>query len=348
MRIGFEIIAILEGAGLALVAIDRHQPRPGLAEHRAPFASGRKAGAAEAAQARRRRAPSADLPFSIRRSAGASAARSRRLSHRRRNRHSWADARGYRRPSPPPARSHGWRGRQSDGRPRPPARCRSGRRRARAPRGCRDRRCPAIRCSNFSAPSIAQVSESQTRMVSGGILGSPFLHDIEMRVEGRGLEHFRKRQLHLVGERGEMGGGNLVISVLDQMQMLDQEVAPPRPVAEQKFDLMRGGRIDLATLGGRFGPLASLAGMFERADLLHIMTHWNVSLELLVFARCRPILVCGMPHAKKKEWPEQADKYQGRAALAALPRPVSGARSCAKIVPCMIRTSRPDGTPGRG
>ena len=52
MRIGFEIIAILEGAGLALVAVDRHQPRPGLAEHRAPFASRRKAGAAEPAQRR--------------------------------------------------------------------------------------------------------------------------------------------------------------------------------------------------------------------------------------------------------------------------------------------------------
>ena len=50
MRIGFEIIAVLERAGLALVAIDRHQPRPGLAQYRAPLASGRKAGAAEPAQ----------------------------------------------------------------------------------------------------------------------------------------------------------------------------------------------------------------------------------------------------------------------------------------------------------
>ena len=50
MRIGFEIEAVLEGAGLALVAIDRHQPRAGLAEHRAPFAPRREAGAAETAQ----------------------------------------------------------------------------------------------------------------------------------------------------------------------------------------------------------------------------------------------------------------------------------------------------------
>ena len=62
-----------------------------------------------------------------------------------------------------------------------------------------------------------------------------------------------------------------MIFVLDQMQMLDQEIAPPRPVAEQKLDLVRGGRIDLAALGGRLGPLPSRARMFERADLLHVM-----------------------------------------------------------------------------
>ena len=104
-------------------------------------------------------------------------------------------------------------------------------------------------------------------------IGLALLHHVEMRVEGRGLEHFRERQLHLVGERGEVGCGNLMIVVLDQVQMLDQEIAPPRPVAEQKRNLFSGLGIDLAALGGRFGPLASLAGVFERADLLHIMTH---------------------------------------------------------------------------
>jgi hypothetical protein len=74
-----------------------------------------------------------------------------------------------------------------------------------------------------------------------------------------------------------MGRGNLMIFVLDEMQMLDEEVALPRPVAEQKFNLVRGGRIDLASLGGRLRPLASLAGMLERANLLRVMTHRNVS-----------------------------------------------------------------------
>ena len=102
-----------------------------------------------------------------------------------------------------------------------------------------------------------------------------FLHDVEMRVEGRGLEHFGERQLHLVGERRKMGRRNLVILVLDQVQMLDQEVAPARPVAEQLLDLVRGGRIDLAALRRRLGPLASLARMLERANLVHVVSSWK-------------------------------------------------------------------------
>src|ERR1700754_4101378 len=52
MRISFEVPAVLERARLALVAIDRHQPRAGLAERRAPFAPGGETGAAETAQRR--------------------------------------------------------------------------------------------------------------------------------------------------------------------------------------------------------------------------------------------------------------------------------------------------------
>ena len=51
VRIALEIVAVLEGAGLALVGVDRHQPRRRLGAHQRPFAPGRKAGAAEAAQA---------------------------------------------------------------------------------------------------------------------------------------------------------------------------------------------------------------------------------------------------------------------------------------------------------
>ena len=50
VRIALEIVAVLEGAGLALVGVDREQARRRLGAHQRPFAAGRKAGAAEAAQ----------------------------------------------------------------------------------------------------------------------------------------------------------------------------------------------------------------------------------------------------------------------------------------------------------
>ncbi len=102
-----------------------------------------------------------------------------------------------------------------------------------------------------------------------------------MRVECRGLEHFGEGKLHLIGQRRKMGRRNLTISVLNQMQMLDQKIAPPRTIAEQKFDLMRGGWIDLAALGSRFGPPTSFARMFELADLLHVMTHRDLDSDTI-------------------------------------------------------------------
>ncbi len=127
-------------------------------------------------------------------------------------------------------------------------------------------------------------------------VGLAFLHDVEMRIEGRGLEHLGEGELHLVGERCEMRCGNLVILVLDQVQILDQEIAPARPVAEQQLDLVRGGRIDLPPLRRRLGPLAPLARMFERADLLHIMN----SSKRLIPVTFGSFLIRGMPDAKKK------------------------------------------------
>ena len=50
VRIALKIEAVLEGAGLALVRIDREQARRRLCAHQRPFASGREAGAAEAAE----------------------------------------------------------------------------------------------------------------------------------------------------------------------------------------------------------------------------------------------------------------------------------------------------------
>src|SRR5689334_18275732 len=101
-----------------------------------------------------------------------------------------------------------------------------------------------------------------------------------------------------------MGGRNLTIFVLDQMQMFDEKIAPPRPVSEQNFDFMRSSRVDLASLGRGFGALAAAAGMLERANLVHVMTHRNASSPSLSVdrqcklwhARCQ-VAICATPRS---------------------------------------------------
>ena len=55
-----------------------------------------------------------------------------------------------------------------------------------------------------------------------------------------------------------MRGGQMPVMVLDQMQMLDQEIAPARPVGEQRAHLVERRRIDLAAFGRARRP--ALAG----------------------------------------------------------------------------------------
>ena len=65
----------------------------------------------------------------------------------------------------------------------------------------------------------------------------------------------------MLSERREMGGRDLVIAVLDEMQELDQEVAADRLTGEQRLDLGERLWIELAALGCRLGALAAGAGM---------------------------------------------------------------------------------------
>ena len=83
-----------------------------------------------------------------------------------------------------------------------------------------------------------------------------FLHHVEMGVEGRDLVDFGERELHLLRQRGEMRGGEMAVFVLDQVQVLDQEIAPARPVAQQRAHLLERRRVDLAALGRLRGAAA--------------------------------------------------------------------------------------------
>ena len=70
-----------------------------------------------------------------------------------------------------------------------------------------------------------------------------------MRIEGRDLVNFGQRHLHFGGKRGEMGRGDVAVLILNEMQMFDQQIAPARPVGEQRSDFDQRLRIDLASLG---------------------------------------------------------------------------------------------------
>ena len=56
-----------------------------------------------------------------------------------------------------------------------------------------------------------------------------------------------------------MRGREMAVAVLDQMQMLDQQIAPARARAEQRADLVERRRIDLAALRGAARPAAAVA-----------------------------------------------------------------------------------------
>ena len=72
--------------------------------------------------------------------------------------------------------------------------------------------------------------------------------DVEMGVEGGDLVDLDERKPHLVRERHEMARVQAAVLVLKQMQMLDQEIGPARPVAEEPAHLVEGLRIDLPPL----------------------------------------------------------------------------------------------------
>ena len=86
------------------------------------------------------------------------------------------------------------------------------------------------------------------------------LHHIEMRIEGRDLVDFGERELHLRRQRSEMRRGEMAVVVLDQMQMLDQQIAPARPVDQQRLHFFKRLRIDLAAFGRPRRPAAAGRG----------------------------------------------------------------------------------------
>ncbi len=276
VQIAQHVEAILEGAGFALVAVDGHQPRPGLTEHCAPFAPGREAGAAEPAKARiverlqdvfladatgaqvAQQLVAAPLHIGIVVDIGRDIGLGLAALGRRQHfggggvQNVVMSNLSYGRNIAQPDAGRAYHAHFGSG-------------------ALLHLMQQLFRTQHGAGERIAD-ADGQRRNIRLALFD-----DVEMGIKGRGLEHFRERKLHLVGQRCEMVSRDLMVLVLDQMQMLDQEIAPPRPVAEQELNLVGGGRIDLSALGRRLGPPAPLARMLEGANLMHVMTHGSVS-----------------------------------------------------------------------
>ncbi len=249
MRVLLEVVAILERAGLAFVAVDREQPRRRLGAHQRPLAAGRKACAAKAAQA----GVAHDLDQVVARALAGEAIGEQRVAAvlavvreivRRRE-------------------------------------CVRMRRRLRGGGDLLRRRVEhlhvadrndrrTIACAHAGRAHDAHIAPEFPRKIAQQMLGAThgagerithahrdrrrcrlvFLHHVEMRVEGRHLVDLGERELHLGRKRGEMRRGEIPVAVLDQMQMLDQQIALPRARAEQRADLGERGRIDLPAFRG--------------------------------------------------------------------------------------------------
>ena len=82
------------------------------------------------------------------------------------------------------------------------------------------------------------------------------LHHIEMCIEGRDLVSRGLREPDLFAERAQMAGGNIVVAVLNEMQILDEQVVTPRLIPQKLAYLLERLSIELPPL--REGP-SSLA-----------------------------------------------------------------------------------------
>ena len=76
-----------------------------------------------------------------------------------------------------------------------------------------------------------------------------------------------------------MSGCDLAVPVLDQVEVLDQEIAAPRSLAEQQRDFMRSGRIDLAALRRRLRSFPPRTRVVELADFLYVVDHRRPTLS---------------------------------------------------------------------
>jgi hypothetical protein len=244
VRVLLEIVPVLEGAGLALVGVDRHEARCGLGAHEAPLAACREAGAAEAAQVRilqrldnvvDRAGPAENVgeqtvaasfavpvEIDVVRNVGMNVAvgdvalhafHGSVLVQRVADRHHGGAV----------AAAHAGRAHDAHGA-------------AQVGLECGKQRLGA---SERAAQRVADAhGEERGRLLA--------VHDnVEMGVEGSDLVDLHESEPHVLGERREVARVQAAVMVLDEVQEFDQEIGPAWTVAKQCPDLVERGLVDL-------------------------------------------------------------------------------------------------------
>ena len=95
-----------------------------------------------------------------------------------------------------------------------------------------------------------------------------------------------------------MGGREVAEALLQQMQVLDQQVAPARPVAEQRLHLLERRDVDLAPLGARRAEPLALARVTVLADLACGLAHEQLSGLAFLLKAAREPGSCAGPVAR--------------------------------------------------
>ena len=250
MRIAFKVVPVLEGARLALVAIDRHQPRAGIGAHKAPFLARRKTRAAEPTQSGTRQRRDQRVRGHI---TGPDPVEQRISALRP----VFMQCRVFR----------------NDGVEVPfighlvePPGFGMVHLAIADPRGGGCGATPHAGAANDTNPSRIlcfgfQIGDQVfgSRHHAGERIADPdrqrrralftFAHNIEMVIERGDLIDLRLAQLHLMGQRMQMACGQAAIAVLNEVEIFDQQVAAPRSVPQCILNFNQRRLVELAALG---------------------------------------------------------------------------------------------------
>ena len=276
VRIAFQIVPVLERAGLALVGVDAEVARLRLPADQAPLAPGREPGATEPAQA--------GIVERCQDLRDATLAVGRRLVAQL---------------APEPVAALGGVARQADIVRDPRlvvARLRHGQHHGRlcpvdvpvpdladrshsaATHARRRQDTDLVRIDHVPQPGKQGLGAHE---LAGEAVADPdrhgrrrclvLAHHVEMGVEGGDLVHLGLRQPHLLGKGRQMLGREMPVMVLDQVQLLDQQVAAPRPVTQERQDLVPGFGTHLPP-ARRHPPAPSALLPPRRLDLRPMLT----------------------------------------------------------------------------